>query len=29
MKQKYKRESFEVEAPKYEIGKGMEDGFES
>lgn len=29
MKQKYKRASFEVEAKKYEIGKGMEDGFES
>lgn len=29
MRQKFKRAAFEVEAEKYEIGKGMEDGFES
>lgn len=28
MRQKCKRASFMVEAEKYEIGKGMEDGFE-
>lgn len=28
MKQKYQRASFIVKAEKYEIGKGMEDGFE-
>lgn len=28
MKKSYKRASFFVEAEKYEIGKGMEDGFE-
>lgn len=28
-KKKYKRADFEVEAVKYELGKGMEDGFES
>ena len=29
MKQKYTRTTFEVEAEKYEIGKGMEDGYEA
>lgn len=28
MKQKYERASFIVDAEQYEIGKGMEDGFE-
>ena len=29
MREKFKRATFEVEAQKYEVGKGMEDGFES
>lgn len=29
MSQKYTRAAFEVEAKKYEVGKDMEDGFES
>ena len=29
MRQQYTRTTFEVEAEKYEIGKGMEDGFEA
>lgn len=29
MRDKFNRATFEVEAQKYEIGKGMEDGFES